>query len=98
MRPILIFFVMTLSFTLNAQTKRVQSPGTQSPGTEENKNTHYTFTIIPSVNKTWGYDIYLQKRLFIHQSGIPGSPGNEGFKTKIDAKKVAGLVIGKIKK
>jgi len=98
MRPILIFFVMTLSFTLNAQTKRVQSPGTQSPGTEENKNTHYTFTIIPSVNKTWGYDIYLQKRLFIHQSGIPGLPGNEGFKTKLDAKKVAGLVIGKIKK
>ena len=50
------------------------------------------------MNKTWGYDIYMEKRLFIHQPGIPALPGNEGFKTKADAEKVARLVIGKIKK
>jgi len=98
MRTLLIFFIVTMSFTLYAQTNRVQSSGIQVPGREENKNTNYTYTVIPSVNKTWGYDIYLQKRLFIHQPNIPGLPGNEGFKTKSDVKKVARLVIGKIKK
>jgi len=37
-------------------------------------------------------------RLMIHQSSAPGLPGNEGFKTKADAEKVAKLVISKIKK
>jgi hypothetical protein len=34
----------------------------------------------------------------IHQPSAPGLPGNEGFKTKADAEKVAKLVIDKIKK
>ena len=34
----------------------------------------------------------------IHQPSIPGMPGNDGFKTKADAEKVAQLVIKKIKK
>jgi len=50
------------------------------------------------MNKTWGYDIYMGKRLFINQPGVPALPGNEGFKIKTDAEKVARLVIGKIKK
>jgi hypothetical protein len=87
-----------MSFTLNAQSNRVQSPGIQVPGREENKKINCKYTLIPSVNKTWGYDIYLQKRLFIHQPNIPGLPGNDGFKTKTDTKKVARLVIDKIKK
>lgn len=34
----------------------------------------------------------------IHQPAIPGIPGNEGFKTKEAAQKVADLVVNKIKK
>ena len=34
----------------------------------------------------------------IHQTSAPGLPGNEGFKTKTDAEKVAQLVIDKIEK
>jgi hypothetical protein len=34
----------------------------------------------------------------IHQLSIPAMPGNDGFKTKADATKVAQLVIDKIKK
>jgi hypothetical protein len=99
MRHLLLFFTISISLTLNAQTPVYQSPGTpKSPGGEAQKNARYSFTIIPAMNKTWGYDIYLQDRLFIHQPNVPGLPGNEGFKTKTDAKKEAGLVIGKINK
>ena len=41
---------------------------------------------------------YSDGRLMIHQSSVPGLPGNEGLKTKADAEKVAQLVIEKIKK
>jgi hypothetical protein len=99
MKHLIFFFAITISLTLNAQTNSVQSQAVpKSPGGETCKNASYSYTIIPSVNKTWGYDIYFQKRLFIHQPSIPGLPGNEGFKTKTDAKKTARLVIGKLKK
>ena len=35
--------------------------------------------------------------MMIHQPSAPGLPGNEGFKTKAAAQKVADLVIQKIK-
>ena len=34
----------------------------------------------------------------IHQTSAPALPGNEGFKTKKDASKIALLVIDKIRK
>jgi hypothetical protein len=99
MKLLLIFFVIILSLTLNAQTKTVQSPAVaKSPGAETHKNASYTYTIISAPNKTWGYDILMEKRLFIHQTSAPGLPGNEGFKTKTNAEKVAKLVIEKLKK
>jgi hypothetical protein len=57
-----------------------------------------SYKIISSVNKTWGYDIYNNGKLFIHQPSIPALPGNTGFKVKADAEKVAQLVISKVKK
>ncbi len=50
------------------------------------------------MNGSWGYDIFKDKKKFIHQPGKPGLPGNEGFKRKSDAAKVARLVINKLKK
>ena len=58
----------------------------------------YTYKVIQSTNNTWGYDIYKGEKIFIHQTSKPGLPGNEGFKTKSDAKKVALLVVEKLKK
>ena len=99
MKHLLLLFAITLPLTLNAQTSMVQSPVVQrSSEVETHKNAVYSYMIIPSVNNTWGYDIFRQKSLFIHQPGVPGLPGNEGFKTKADSKKVAKLVIRKIKK
>lgn len=99
MKPLLLLFAITISLTLNSQTNTVPSPGiSKTPAGETTKKASYTYTIIPSENKTWGYDIYMEKRLFIHQPGKPGLPGNEGFITKANAEKVARLVIGKLKK
>lgn len=66
--------------------------------TEAFKNTTITSKIIPAYNNTWGYDILVESKLMIHQPAIPGMPGNEGFKTKEAAQKVADLVVNKIEK
>lgn len=62
------------------------------------KNITITSKLIPAYNNTWGYDILVESKLMIHQPAIPGIPGNEGFKTKKAAQKVADLVVNKIKK
>jgi hypothetical protein len=56
-----------------------------------------TTKIIPSVNNTFGYDILLYGRPFVHQPNIPGLPGNEGFATQERAQAVADLVKKKIR-
>jgi hypothetical protein len=55
-----------------------------------------TYTIIRSDQQTYGYDIYANGKLLIHQSSIPGMPGNQAFKSEQDAEKVAQVVITKI--
>jgi len=57
-----------------------------------------TYQVIPSENNTWGYDVYRNNKLFVHQLAIPGVAGTAGFKTKTAAEAVAKLVIEKIKK
>ncbi len=57
-----------------------------------------TYKIIPSEHNTWGYDIYRDDKLFVHQPHVPGMQGNDGFKTKVASETVAKEVIKKIKK
>ena len=61
-------------------------------------NTKLTYKIIDMPKHTYGYDVFGDGRLMIHQPSVPALPGNEGFKTKEDATKVALLVIDKIRK
>ena len=60
-------------------------------------NAELTIKIIPSANNTFGYDILLYGRPFVHQPSIPGLPGNEGFTTKEKAQTVAEFVVKKIR-
>ena len=92
-----VFFFLVL-FT-NAQTSKVPTKEVPKfPIADTQKISRYSYTIISAANNTWCYDIYKDKKLFIHQPSIPAVPGNEGFKTKAGAEKVAKLVIDKIKK
>ena len=61
-------------------------------------NAQISIKIIPSVKKTFGYDILLYGRPLVHQPNIPGLPGNEDFTTKERAKMVAEFVVKKIRK
>jgi hypothetical protein len=54
--------------------------------------------VIPAEKGTWGYDIFSDNRLYIHQPSIPGLPGNKGFATKAKAQKAADIVCQKIRK
>ena len=98
MKHLIFLFVITMSLTMNAQHYAGQSNKVKKDTVEETNNIGYSYTIIPAPDKTWGYDIYFRNRLIIHQPGKPGLPGNEGFNSKTDAKKVTGLVIEKLKK
>ena len=58
----------------------------------------YLIRIIHSPNNGYGYDIYAEEKLFIHQPTIPALPGNGGFATKAAAEKVARKVVEKMQK
>ena len=45
----------------------------------------------------WGYDIYTNDSLYIHQEFIPAIEGRKGFITEADAKKIGDLAITKMK-
>ena len=66
------------------------------PSTEAHKNATLSYKIIPAANATFGYDIYSDGTLLIHQPTVPGMPGQEGFKTKTGAENTAKLVEKKI--
>lgn len=81
-----------------AQSKTNSSQGIQFPDAAAIQQTQLGYKIIDAPNRTWSYDIYSNEKLMIHQPNKPGMPGNEGFKTKLAAEKVAKLVISKIKR
>ena len=57
-----------------------------------------TIKIIPSTQKTFGYDILLHGTPLVHQPNIPALPGNEGFSTREEAQIVAEFVVKKIRR
>jgi hypothetical protein len=67
------------------------------PEASSYSNTNLNYKIIDVCNNTFCYDVFAEGRLMIHQTSMPAMNGNDGFKTKADAEKVALLVIDKIK-
>ena len=70
----------------------------QFPEANVYANTTLSYKVIDVPDHTYGYDVFADGRLMIHQTSVPALPGNEGFKTKDDATKVALLVIEKLRK
>ena len=89
---------LLLSLSLLAQ----QAPSTsQQPAFPESKSyakANIEAKLIASEGNTWGYDILVEGKRFIHQPSKPGLPGNRGFATKEKAQKVANLIIQKLRK
>jgi hypothetical protein len=85
----ILLFVMLLGLSYES---RGQNKTNNEPGDK------LTYEVIASPNNTWGYDIYRNGKLFVHQPNVPGQVGNEGFKTKSATEAVAKEVISKIKR
>jgi hypothetical protein len=105
-KQILMGFCLIFIFNIKAQ---VYKPGsepqpaapkteTKFPEASQFEKSNITYKLINAANNTFCYDIFADGKLMIHQPSAPGMPGNEGFKTKADAEKVAQLVVTKIKK
>lgn len=92
----IIFFVF-FGIMLSVHSQNPTNPIRGKTDVLEKNNPGYTYIIIPVLNGTWGYDIYNKGKKMIHQPNVPGFPGNNGFKKKSGAKRVARLVIKKIK-
>lgn len=103
---LLVFFVCNISLIAqtsnkpkkNSTQKHVQNKqdAPSFPSSESFKNAKLTYKIISAPNNTWGYDIFKDGSMCIHQNSIPGMPGINGFTTKEKAEKVAQLVVKKI--
>jgi hypothetical protein len=83
----------SVSGTVAATTVQPRNGDAQFPAS----NTKLTYKITNATKTTFGYDVYADGRMIIHQPCIPALPGSEGFKSESDAEKVAHLVIEKLK-
>ena len=79
-------------------TAQPDSSAAKFPAANVYADTKLTYKVIDAPKHTYGYDVFADGRLMIHQTSAPALSGNEGFKTKEDASKVAALAIGKIRK
>ena len=93
------FAALILFCCLSMNMLFAQAPsGPKLPAASAYANTKLTYKVIDAPKHTYGYDVFGDGRLMIHQTSAPALPGNEGFKTKEDATKIALLVIEKIRK
>lgn len=93
---VILYFTCTFTF---AQSQNLP-PQPSSPSQNESaiQNAALTYIIIDAPNSTFGYDVFMDGQLMIHQASIPAMPGNDGFRSKDDAARVAELVMYKIRK
>jgi hypothetical protein len=96
-RILLLIFFTTITYVKEIYPEIYCGNYINTNAKQMQKDAEYSYKVIGSVNGTWGYDIFKNQKLFIHQINKPSVTGNEGFKTKSDAEKVALLVIDKLK-
>jgi hypothetical protein len=89
---------ISLSAEKTAGKKEVKKEAPQ----QKEKNNPYakakiSTKIIPSINRTFGYEIILNGKTLVRQPSIPAIPGNDGFNTKEKAQIVANFVVKKVR-
>ena len=50
------------------------------------------------MNDGWGYEVLVDKKIFIHQDCIPAIPSFKRFYSEAEALSVGAIVVGKIKR
>jgi hypothetical protein len=82
---------------LENQAQAIQTGFQQNKAKNPYEKADIAIKIIPAADKTFGYDILVNDRPFIHQPHIPGLSGKKGFATKEKAQKTAEFVVKKIR-
>ena len=92
------YYFLVVSFLLCISNLQSQTQGSLAtkPSNQEVRSQEITYEIIEAPNKTFGYNIMVDKKIFIHQASVPGRPGKQGFVRQSDAEKVAMLTIKKM--
>lgn len=94
---LLLLFVALFAYQpLQAQQSLSPAPA-REPQPVSPAYSDLTYTIVPSENNTWGYEIFSGGKLLITQKSIPALPGNNGFKEQEQAMRIAELVMQKIR-
>ena len=98
---LLLLFLLLSNSACGNRTKRSIEDGTSVNIPEKIIANEYLDDIKARVfrnsDSTWGFTIYMNGKIYIHQPLMPGSKSTSGFKSENDASKVAGLVVKKIK-
>lgn len=102
MKTIFYSCISLLLFSCNENVKpiaenKVDSPvaNTASVAVTPAENTYSVKTY--TVSGGWGYDIFVNEKLYIHQPAIPAIAGNKSFVSEDEAVEVANIMISKIK-
>lgn len=91
--------ILLVAMVFNAQAQTTTKANNQTTASNNKTVTHaYSYKIIESPDKTFGYEIYADKKLMIKQNTIPGRQGNHGFTTKKQAETIAKMVTQKLQK
>lgn len=102
-----IFIIFVLIFTLSCRDenpKKEQQENTKAAAENIYKNAKIDIVIFNNDTiqqdikyKGYGYAIYVYGSKLIYQPHKPGLPGDQGFKTREDAMRVAELVVHKMR-
>ena len=87
---LILFSCMSITMLFAQATSAPAQPdgsAAKFPAASAYANTKLTYKIIDGPKQTYGYDVFADGRLMIHQTSAPALPGNVGFKTKEDAKR-----------
>lgn len=102
LKLIIVFITIWLagsktSFAQQNIQKDINPTSMTFPDGAQFKNANLTYKLTPSIENTWGYCILKDKKVIVNQPNVPGRPGDKGFETSEDAKKVAMMAIEKLK-
>jgi hypothetical protein len=95
---LLLIQLLLLSACNSTEQKTKENSGAAFGSTTINNIVNDSYSIKTfMVSNYWGYDIYKDNQLLIHQPNIPAIEGDRGFSTEQKAISVANLTIQKLR-
>ena len=96
-------FIYLLVFLTACNNAKVQTPDNaketipvHSDSISEKSVTEFELHVIQNEDQTWGYDILMGGRQYIHQDRMPAVGGNKGFIQERQAREAGELVLEKL--